>query len=104
MIKINRKLGILFLFTGLPGTGKTTLANKIIKKINKKFGPTLLINGDDVRNIFNLKKYSQRERKKVDKIYINLIKFIIKQKINLLFTTIYLPNRDLKKILYLKNL
>jgi len=97
MIKINRKLGILFLFTGLPGTGKTTLANKVIKKISKKFGPTLLINGDDLRNIFNLKNYSSRERKKLDIVYGNLIKFIIKQKINLIFTTISLSNRYVKK-------
>ena len=50
------------------------------QKICKKFGPTLLVNGDDLRSIFNLNKYSLKERKKLDKVYGNLIKFIIKQK------------------------
>ena len=40
MIK-NKKKGILFWLTGLPGAGKTSIANKIIKSINKKFGYTL---------------------------------------------------------------
>ncbi len=97
MIKINQKLGLLFLFTGLPGTGKTTLAKRVLKKISKKFGPTLLVNGDDLRSIFNLNKYSLKERKKLDKVYGNLIKFIIKQKINLLFTTVSLSNQYIKK-------
>ena len=102
MIKTNQKIGILFLFTGLPGTGKTTLAKRVLGKICKKFGPTLLINGDDVRNIFNLKKYSTKERKKLDKIYGNLIKFIVSQKINLIFTTISLSNKYIKKDKFLK--
>ena len=102
MIKINQKLGMLFLFTGLPGTGKTTLAKMVIKKIRTKFGPTLLINGDNIRNIFNLKKYSPKEREKVDIAYGNLIKFITNQKINLLFTTVFLENKYIKKNLILK--
>ena len=102
MIKINQKLGMLFLFTGLPGTGKTTLAKMVIKKIRAKFGPTLLINGDNIRNIFNLKKYSPKEREKVDRAYGNLIKFITNQKINLLFTTVFLENKYIKKNLILK--
>ena len=69
------------------------------------FGPTLLINGDDIRNIFGLKKYSVVERKKVDKIYDSLIKFIIKQKINLIFTTIYLSwsNQGIKANKFFSN-
>ena len=48
MIK-NKKKGILFWITGLPGAGKTSIANKIISVINKKFGHTILFNGDDIR-------------------------------------------------------
>ena len=57
MIK-NKKKGILFWITGLPGAGKTSIANKIIHTINKEFGHTILFNGDDIRKIFELKDYS----------------------------------------------
>ena len=44
--------------TGLPGAGKTSLANIIIRPLNKKFGNTVLFNGDDIRSIFDLTDYS----------------------------------------------
>ena len=56
MIKINKKWH-LFWITGLSGSGKTTLAKKIYKKINKIYGPTIILSGDDIRNIFSLKKF-----------------------------------------------
>ena len=49
-IKINKKKGILFWITGLSGTGKTSIGKKIKKDIVKNYGPTLLVNGDDIRN------------------------------------------------------
>ena len=52
----NRKKGFVFWITGLSGSGKTTLGKNIKDFIQKKYGPTLLIHGDDIRNIFNFKK------------------------------------------------
>ena len=43
--------GILFWVTGLSGSGKTTISKKIVKDIEKLYGPTLLISGDDIRKI-----------------------------------------------------
>ena len=48
----NKNKGILFWMTGLPGAGKTSLANIIIRPLNKKFGNTVLFNGDDIRSIW----------------------------------------------------
>ena len=42
MTKFKSK-GILFWITGLPGSGKTTIAKKIYKQIVQKYGLTLLI-------------------------------------------------------------
>ena len=61
-IRISKKKGILFWITGFPGSGKTAIANKIKPEITKFYGPTILINGDNLREIFNLKKYSENER------------------------------------------
>ena len=55
-IKENKKV---FWITGLSGSGKSAIGKAILPKIQKKFGNTILINGDDIRNIFNMKGYDK---------------------------------------------
>ena len=50
--KLNSSKGILFWITGLSGSGKTSLAKKIKKDISKRYGPTIVISGDNLRKIF----------------------------------------------------
>ena len=52
-MKLNKKKGLVFWITGLPGSGKTTIAKKIKKSIELKYGKTILFSGDDLRKIFN---------------------------------------------------
>ena len=61
--KIIKNKGILFWITGLSGSGKTTLSKKIFKNVVKSYGPTLLISGDDLREIFSFDKFNGKERK-----------------------------------------
>ena len=56
-MKLNKKNGIVFWTTGISGSGKSTLNKKIYPFIKKNFGPTLLLSGDNLRKIFNFKKY-----------------------------------------------
>jgi adenylylsulfate kinase-like enzyme len=84
----NKNKGILFWITGVSGTGKTALASKIKKEIIKKYGPTLVISGDDIRKIFELNKYDYKERLIILKKYCKLAKFITNQKINLIFAVV----------------
>ena len=93
---INNKRGILFWITGLSGSGKTTIAKKIHKQIIKNYGPTLLINGDELRKYFGLKGYSFQERKKIGFSYSKFFKKVTEQNINVLFAGIVL----IKKIRY----
>ena len=86
---INNK-GILFWITGLAGSGKTSLAIKIHKKINKLYGPTIYFSGDQIRKIFNLKGYELDERTKIGYMYSNFFKFITNQNINVIFAGIVL--------------
>jgi len=85
MIKYNKKKGILFWLTGLPGAGKTSIAKKIINPIRKKFGKTILLNGDDIRKIFELKDYSLAGRKRIGMQYSKLFQKITDHNVNVLF-------------------
>ena len=58
MKKIRKNRGILFWITGLSGSGKTTIAEKINNDISNKYGPTVIVSGDNLRKMFNLKKFS----------------------------------------------
>ena len=89
-MKINRKKGILFWITGLSGSGKSTIASLIKNKIEKKYGPTIIMSGDDLRHITNFLKYEKKNRLEFSKTKLKFYKFITDQKINLIFSTISL--------------
>lgn len=88
--KIKNKI---ILITGLPGSGKTTIASLLKKKIIKVLGPTIVINGDDIRNIFNFKNYTIEDRAKLDEPYLKLAKFIYHQKINVILTSVSINDK-----------
>lgn len=84
----NKKKGILFWITGFSGSGKTSISKILHKHVIKIYGPTLLINGDDLRKIFNLNGYTLEDRKKISKKYCKFVKFITNQNINIIFTVV----------------
>ena len=85
---IHKKYGLVFWITGLSGSGKTTIAKKIHLGIKKKFGPTIVVHGDEFRKIFNLTGYSKSERLDIGKQYSDFCKVITKQKINIIFAAV----------------
>tara|TARA_Y100000591_G_C21473369_1_gene516806 strand:- start:15 stop:545 length:531 start_codon:yes stop_codon:yes gene_type:complete len=82
------KKGFVFWITGLSGSGKTSLANLIKPKISKKIGLTLIINGDDLREIFEFYSYDKKSRLELAKKYSKLCKHISNQGINIIFTVV----------------
>ena len=80
--------GILFWVTGLSGSGKTQISKKIYSQIIKNYGPTILLSGDDIRKIFNLKGYSYSDRLKIAMKYCKLAKSITSQNINVIFAVV----------------
>ena len=92
MRKINRNKGIVFWITGLAGSGKTTIAKKLKNKITKKYGPTLIISGDDLRKIFKLKGFSEESRFHIGMKYSNFVKKISDQNINIIIAVVAMNN------------
>jgi len=93
MKKLNSKKGILFWITGLSGSGKTSLAKKILPSIIEEYGPTIFLDGDSCRKALNLKGFTFKDRLSNSKIYNNLSKLLIDQKINIVFSLVCLINR-----------
>ena len=88
MKKINKRKGILFWVTGLPGSGKTLLANSIKSEIQKKYGKTIVVSGDDLRKIFSFNNYDKKYRKQLGYKFVKFAKYITGKKINLIFATV----------------
>ena len=80
-IKLKKNHGILFCITGLSGSGKTRIAKKISNNVRKNYGKTVVLSGDEIRNIFNLKGYSYEERLETVLKYCKLAKKITSQNI-----------------------
>ena len=93
MKKINKKKGILFWITGLSGSGKTSLANKILPFIERKYGASLHLDGDILRNILNLHGYSFKDRASNADKFTKIAKFLTDQGINVVFSVVALMDK-----------
>lgn len=87
-MKIYKKYGIVFWITGISGSGKSTLSRKIYPFVKKKFGPTIILSGDNFRKIFKLNKYEKKYRMQVAKQYTKFLRLIIANKVNVLFSVV----------------
>lgn len=85
---LKNKKGLILWITGLSGSGKSTIGIKLKKLIERKYGKTVIIHGDDVRKIYNNKSYSMSDRLKLGKSNSNLCKLISDQNVNVVFTTV----------------
>ena len=86
-IKYKNK-GILIWITGLSGAGKTSLAKGIKNKIAKSYGKTIILNGDDLREIFDLNRYDRKARLNYGRKYCKFLKFLTDQNVNVIFTVV----------------
>lgn len=91
--KFKKHKGILFWITGVSGAGKTSLARSILKKIRLKYGPTISISGDEFRKMFDLNKFTKKEREKNYIKYLRFAKFITDQNVNVVFDLIGLYHK-----------
>jgi len=75
-----KNIGIVYWICDLAGSGKTSVAEKFYKILNKKGVTTILLDGDYIRETFDLPKdYTYEGRKKLAKIYSNLTKMLSDQ-------------------------
>lgn len=64
---------MIYWFTGQPGAGKTTLAKLLSQNFESK---SIIVDGDDIRAIYDNKDYSEVGRRKNIELAQNLAKFL----------------------------
>ena len=74
----------LYWFTGQPGAGKTTLAQLLKKRLDLMHNgreKVVILDGDEIRDLFNNKDYSIDGRKKNVEMVQNCCRFLVKNDI-----------------------
>jgi adenylylsulfate kinase len=81
---INTPSKKLYWFTGQPGAGKTTLAQLLKKRIDQVSNlkqKVVILDGDEIRDLFNNKDYSKEGRSKNVEMVQNCCRFLVKNDI-----------------------
>lgn len=99
--------GLIIWITGLSGTGKTTLANKLTNDLSNENNDVFQIDGDVYRKIFKQSGFEfgfeLKERKKLANFYSHYANYLSKQGFTVvvstisLFEEIFLKNRKINK-------
>lgn len=85
---LNKRKGIVLWITGISGSGKTVISKLIFNKFAKKYGRTIIFQGDELRKIFQFKDYSKQGRINNGLIYSDLLKKLSDQGINVIISVI----------------
>jgi len=80
------------ILTGQPGSGKTTIANKIVDKSEEKW---FIIDGDDIRAIFDNKDYTRKGREKNIELSHNIAKYLTSKNENVIISLVS-PYREFR--------
>tara|TARA_B100001741_G_C16319623_1_gene489841 strand:- start:89 stop:637 length:549 start_codon:yes stop_codon:yes gene_type:complete len=95
-IKKTKKKGTLFWIEGFSGAGKTSISRVTAKILRKKISNLVLIQGNEMRSLLQLKGFSKKERISASNYSSELIKFLTNNGINVMYTVLCLNNRTRK--------
>lgn len=95
--KKNKKKGILFWIEGLSGAGKTCISRVVAKELRKNVSNLVLIQGNEMRTLLKLKGFTKKERTSASNHSSELLKFLINNGVNVIYTVLCL-NNDVRKI------
>jgi len=85
--------GMLVWITGLPATGKTTIAKELYKKIKEKHPNTVHLDGDNMRSVWGIwAEKSSEGRRKMSMSYAKMCELLTHQGINVIMSTVALFN------------
>jgi adenylylsulfate kinase-like enzyme len=88
---------MIFWLTGQPGAGKTTLAKELCSEIIEHKGESCFhIDGDDIRDLFDNKDYSEQGRRKNIQLAQQIAQYINSQNVNVIVSLVspYKDQRD----------
>ena len=89
--------GKVYWICGLAGSGKTSVAEKFLKVLTKKGVSPILLDGDYMRDIFDLPKdYSYEGRKKLARIYSKVAKMLSDQGFTVIVSVIAMYEETFK--------
>jgi adenylylsulfate kinase len=85
---------VVFL-TGLSGSGKTTIAKKVIEKLKKKGLAPILLDGDEIRNAIKLVGFDEASRKKHN-LNVGYMAKILESQRKIVIVTLISPYDDIR--------
>jgi|GEM_PF-2128648 len=86
---------VVFL-TGLSGSGKTTIAKKVIEKLRKKGLSPVLLDGDEIRNAIKLTGFDEESRKRHN-LNVGYMAKILESQGKIVIVSLISPYDDIRK-------
>ncbi len=86
---------MIYWLTGQPGAGKTTIAKAMIARVSD-FGTLFHIDGDDIRDLFENKDYSETGRRKNVELAQQIAQYLTKNDVDVVVSLVspYKDQRD----------
>jgi adenylylsulfate kinase len=81
--------------TGLSGSGKTTIADKLVAALNEKNIKSVKLDGDEIRNAIKLHGFDEDSRKKHN-LNVGYIASLFEKQGNIVIVSLISPYRDVR--------